>query len=46
MASDAGSGDFLGEFVALYGDVMVAGTIYDDEKGTDAGCIYEWMFLS
>jgi hypothetical protein len=39
-ASDAGIGDVFGISVATYGDYVIIGAPFEDEKGTDAGAAY------
>lgn len=42
-ASDAASGDALGWYVAVSGDIAVAGAIGDDDNGNGAGAAYVFM---
>jgi hypothetical protein len=42
VAPDAGVGDALGYRVAIAGDVLVTGAVYDDDLGADAGSAYVW----
>ena len=39
-ASDAEAGDIFGVSVAVSGDTVVVGAVYDDDGGTDAGAAY------
>jgi hypothetical protein len=39
-ASDAAADDFFGNAVSVSGNVMVVGSLYDDDGGTDSGSAY------
>lgn len=39
-ATDASAGDRFGSALALHGDTLVVGAIYDDENGQDSGAAY------
>ncbi|MCA9291559.1 MAG: hypothetical protein KDA25_10550, partial [Phycisphaerales bacterium] len=44
VPAETNSGDGFGESIAVRGDVAVVGAPFDDDRGTDAGCIYLFAF--
>jgi hypothetical protein len=42
-ASDGAASDYFGYSVAISGDTVVVGALYDDDKGTNSGSVY--MFV-
>ena len=43
-ASDGAPGDHLGNSVAISGDTVVVGAIYDDDNGSDSGSAYVFHY--
>jgi len=44
VASDGAPGDHLGNSVAISGDTVVVGAIYDDDNGSDSGSAYVFHY--
>ena len=44
LASDGASYDYFGNSVAIYGDIVLIGSYYDDDNGSGSGSVYAFNF--